>query len=274
MRLLALLVIVFGAAVAGGALFFLNKHFRSFEASLSSTPEAPAMVRVLAAKEPLTYGDRLNMEVGRDKLRWVFWPETAVPEGAITTEEQLLGPDKDGFRTVLRTIEPGELVLETKLTGYGEGARIATQVSEGKRAISIQVDAVSGVSGFVRPGDRVDIVLLRKISNKMTSSIVLQDVRVIATDQTADEAVANARVARTATVEVTPTEAQTLIVAQKEGKLSLILRGVNETAPLEVTPVDADDLPDTPERAVPLPQQQPTTVRVRKGTEVETHQFQ
>lgn len=270
MRLIAVLVMVFGAALAGGALFFVNKYWRNFEASLAGRDSAPQIVRVLAAKKPLAYGDVLTFERGKDVLRWVEWPAKAVPDGAITTEEQLVGKDRDLSRTVLRTIEPGELVLESKLTGFGETARIATQVSDGMRAVAIPVDAVSGVAGFVAPGDRVDIILLRRIQNKTTSSVVLQDVLVIATDQTADRESGRVKVARTATVEVTPTEAQKLIVAQQEGKLSLTLRGVNESQEIEPTAVDVDDLPDQPAAAAaPAPAPGPTTVRVRKGIEVE-----
>jgi pilus assembly protein CpaB len=227
---------------------------------------------VLAAKKALRYGDRLNLAMADERLHWVTWPENAVPDGAFTTAEELLGPERGETRIVLRTVEPGELVLKSKVTGFGETVRVAAQVTEGKRAITIPINAVSGVAGLIAPGDRVDILLTRSIGNELVTSNILQNVLVIATDQTANTEASSARVARTATVEVNPTEASKLALAQQVGKLSLSLRGMHEDVEASVAPITIDDLPDQPDVIPPAPPPVPpplTTVTVRKGTEVQ-----
>lgn len=268
MRIIALLVLVFGVALGGGAAFFASKYFREMEASLANRDQGPEIVRVIAAKSPLDYGDVLKHEGSGDTLRWVEWPKSAVPEGSFTTVEELLGDEFTEVRTVLRKIEPGELILKSKVTGFGERARVAAQVSEGKRAYTIPINAVSGVAGLVAPGDRVDILLTRSIDRNLTTSIILQGILVIATDQTSDTEADRRRIARTATVEVDPTEAQKLALAQQVGKLSLSLRGVGEIVGDAAGPVGLQDLPDQPLQAEPEPVRETNTVRVRKGAEV------
>lgn len=272
MKFVAIMVLAVGLLLAGGAAYFAKDYYTHYQAMLASqVPAPPATVKVLAASKPLEYGDRLNLEVAAKSLQWVTWPKNAVPEGAFTSAEDLLGPDKKQTRTVLRTIEPGELVLKSKVTGFGEGIRVAMKVAEGMRAFTIPIDAVSGVAGLITPGDHVDILLTRNIQGELVTSAVLQNISVIATDQDSSADGERARVARTATVEVTPTDASKLALAQQVGKLSLSLRGVNEGVSQVITPVSIEDLPAQPEAVQPTPvkaPEAPTTIRVRKGAEV------
>jgi pilus assembly protein CpaB len=275
MRFIGMAVLALGLLLAGGAVYFARDYYSQYQAMLASQmPAAPETVRVVAAEKPLKYGDRIDLAFAETNLKWVTWPKDAVPEGAFTTAEELLGEEKKLTRTVLRTIEPGELVLKSKLTGFGESARVATQVSDGMRAVTISIDAVSGVAGLIAPGDRVDILLTRTIQEKLVTSIILQDVPVIATDQDANADGKRAGVARTATVEVDPTDASKLALAQQVGRLSLTLRGVSEDATTKVEPVSIEDLPAQPQAApAPAPAPAPvveeaTIVRVRKGAEI------
>jgi pilus assembly protein CpaB len=270
MRIIAILVLVLGVALAGAATYLLREFYAS-QAIVAAAPTGPQTIRVLAAKKALNYGDRLDLAMADERLRWVTWPKDAVPEGAFTSGEELLGPGRTETRTVLRAIEAGELVLKSKVTGFGESVRVATKVTEGKRAVTIPINAVSGVAGLVAPGDRVDILLTRSINRELVTSIILQNVLVIATDQTDNAEASRAKVARTATVEVDPTEASTLALAQQVGKLSLSLRGVDENVEAAVKPVSIEDLPAQPQMLVPEPPPAPLpplTVTVRKGTEV------
>ncbi len=271
MRIVAILVLCLGVALAGAATYLL-REFYAAQVMMAARPAGPETVRVLAAKQALKYGDRLDLAMAEERLRWVTWPKDAVPEGAFTTGEELLGPGRKETRTVLRTVEPGELVLKSKVTGFGENLRVAAQVTEGKRAFTIPINAVSGVAGLVAPGDRVDILLTRTIDRQLVTSIFLQNVLVIATDQTSNVEASSTRVARTATVEVDPTDASKLALAQQVGKLSLSLRGMDESIEARVDSVSIEDLPDQPvvipePVAAPLPP--PNMVTVRKGTEVE-----
>ncbi len=261
MRIIAVLVLVFGVALAGGALFFASEYFKELNASMARQDQGPATVRVLVAKQALGYGATLQPE----NLQWVEWPKAAVPPGAFTSVEELLGEKGDQRRIVLRSIEPGEPVLETKITKFGESPRMSMNLSAGMRAVSIKIDAVSGVAGFVAAGDRVDILLTRTQEDRLVSSVILQDITVIAVDQRANSETSSVRVGRTVTVEVNTTQAQKLALAQQVGKLSLTLRGIGETNDEVLKPVTVDSLSDF-ERVEEAPDRQ---VRVRRAGSLE-----
>lgn len=270
MRIVAMFFVILGVALAGGAIYFGNEYLNS-QASMATQAPAIETVNVVAAAERLNFGDEISSASAYSKLKFVTWPKDVVPPGAFTTNEALLGESGDQTRTVLRTIEPGELILQSKVSGFGESVRLATQVAAGKRAFTLPIDAVSGVAGLIAPGDRVDILLTRTIEREMKTSVVLQNILVIAIDQTANTENARARLGATATVEVDPTEAQKLTLAQQVGRLTLTLRGVNESVAAPADPVGVSDLPDQPEQVeAPVPEAAPapvapTTVKVRKG---------
>lgn len=117
---------------------------------------------------------------------------------------------------------------------------------DSRRAVAISVDATVGVAGFVAPGDRVDIMLMRKIEGQFVSSIVLQDVRIVAVEQRARAEMASPPLFRMVTVEVDTRDAQKLALAQQVGRLLLTLRGLGESDELndELEPKDQPFDPD------------------------------
>ena len=154
---------------------------------------------------------------------------------------------KDGGRIALATIQQNEPILSTKITGPGQRATLSTLLDKDKRAITIRVDDVRGVAGFILPNDRVDVVLIRTASDssgQRQSDLLLQDVKVIAIDQIASEQKDNAVVAKAVTLEVTPYEAQKISLATNVGSLSLILRkagDANVVANSRVTETDLSE---------------------------------
>jgi len=238
MRIIAVLVLVFGVALSGGALFFASEYFSQMKASMAQ--RGPETVRVLVAKRELDYGTKL----GPKDLQWVQWPKAAVPPGSFTAVEALFGEKGDQSRVVLRTIEPGEPVLEGKITKLGESPRMSMNLGDGKRAVAVSVDATAGVAGFVSPGDRVDVMLIRTIEGELVSSIILQSVPVIATDQRHRQDSTRAQTFRSVTFEVDTVQAQKLALAQQVGRLVLTLRGLGEQVGDEIKPVAADSLND------------------------------
>ena len=254
MRIIAVLVLVFGLALAGGALFFASEYFSQLRASMAQS--GPETVRVLVAKRELTYGAQLDAE----QLQWVEWPKAAVPPGSFTSVEALFGEKGAQKRIVLRSIEPGEPILQSKITKKGESPRMAMNLGEGRRAVSLNVGGVQGVSGFVAPGDRVDIMLIRKIEGELVSSIVMENVEVIAVDQRASTESTSPRTFGTVTVDVNRVEAQKLALAQRVGEISLTLRGVGETTAGEVKHVTEGEITDFLQ-----PKESGPSVRVRRG---------
>ena len=158
-----------------------------------------------------------------------------MPAGAFRTIEAALANN----RVMLRPVVPGEPILASKVSGEDGRAVLAANLPEGMRAVSIPLSAVNGVSGFVRPGDTVDIILTRKIpgdgaeAQDMMSDIILDRVRVLAIDQIANENATDPQVGQTATLEVAPYEAQQLAIAQKLGTLTLALRNVQSMEDFE-----------------------------------------
>ncbi len=238
MRIIAVLVLVFGVALSGGALFFASEYFKEIKASMAQ--QGPETVRVLVAKQAMRYGTTIKP----GNLQWVEWPKAAVPPGAFTSVEGLLGEKGDQRRIVLRSIEPGEPVLEGKITNFGESPRMSMNLGAGMRAVSISIDAISGVAGFVAAGDRVDILLTRTQEGRLVSSVILQDITIIAVDQSTNSETIRARLGRTVTVEVDTVQAQKLALARQVGKLSLTLRGISETSDEILKPVTEDSLSD------------------------------
>jgi len=250
--------------LAGGALLFASKYFDAYEASLAAQNKAPDTVELIVAKAQINYGDRL----GAENLKWVTWPAGSVPDGGFTTREALLGENGDQKRIALRTIEANEPILENKITGFGEAPRMAMQLANGKRAVTIKIDAVTGVGGFIATGDHVDVLLTRQVEEQLATSVILQDIPVIAIDQSSNSEAMSPRVGRTVTVEVDSTQAQKLALAQQIGTLSLLLRGMTENDDQETyKPVTTQDLVDLDQEVII---DDSKTVRVRKGVEVET----
>ncbi|MDN3720595.1 Flp pilus assembly protein CpaB [Roseibium salinum] len=172
-----------------------------------------------------------------------------LPEGAFQTIEEILG-DGEQARFVKGSIEPGEPVLATKITGFGERATLSSAVTPGMKAVSIGVNDVLGVAGFVLPGDRVDILLTRTQQRSDTAGaytdVLLQGVKVLAIDQLADDRTNKPSVVRTVTLEVSTNEAQKLVLAQRVGQLSLALRNNASAAFEQIQPVNVADLGGAP----------------------------
>jgi pilus assembly protein CpaB len=173
-------------------------------------------------------------------LQEVPWPSDALPSGAFTKISDVMS---GGRRVVLAAIEANEPVLALKITGPGQRATLSALVKPGMKAVTIRVNDVEGVGGFVLPGDHVDIVLTRQLEKgSATTQVVLQNTRVLAVDQIADDRAAKAAVAKSVTLEVDIVDAQKLWLASSVGSLSLLLRKAGETAEARTRKVTLSDL--------------------------------
>jgi pilus assembly protein CpaB len=184
----------------------------------------------------------LGVTLTEDNLAEIAWAATTLPEGAFATKHELL---KDGRRVVLASLERNEPVLRGKITLPGQPGSLSSVLEDGKRAVTVRVDDVRGVAGFIRPNDRVDVVLIRTEGNSNGSSysdLILQQVKVLAVDQLTGERNEQATVAKAVTLEVTAVEAQKVVLATNIGKLSLILRQAGPGSPEENRRVTERDL--------------------------------
>lgn len=221
--------IIAGAAILLGILvvFLANTFFSGIEQRERRKTEEMAMVQVLVASQPLSFGTPLTPQ----NTKLVGWPVTSVPQGAFRTSIGIVDNPK-GPRVALRPIEVGEPILASKISGADGRASISTLLPEGMRAVAVSVNQVTGVGGFVAPGDIVDVLVTREMGGQdagdkdQMTDIVLEKVRVIAIDQVADESKTDPMVAKTATLEVDPVGAQKLALAEQVGTISLALRNV------------------------------------------------
>jgi pilus assembly protein CpaB len=161
------------------------------------------------------------------------------PVGAFSTIADLTSTR----RVVLSPIEANEPILVSKITGSGQRATLSAVLQDGMKAVTIRVNDVEGVAGFVLPGERVDVVLTRQQDKTAAADVVLQNVRVLAVDQLADERSEKPSVAKAVTLEVEQVSAQKLALAATVGTLSLALRKAGEATAANTRRVTLSDLP-------------------------------
>jgi pilus assembly protein CpaB len=207
---------------------------------VDETPEGT--VKVAVAAVPLDYGAELTPE----KVRFIDYPAHVLPAGSFRSAGELLPGGRP--RIALMAMAANEPILARKVTGPGQGASIAALLPDGKRAAAVRINDVSGVAGFVKPNDSVDVLVTRQAASdnanaSQLTDVLLKNVRVIALDQDAANQDGKPAVAKTATLEVTPLDAQKLALAQQVGEISLVLRkpGATEDDPFVQT-VSLDDL--------------------------------
>lgn len=223
--------VVFGLLAVFVAQSWLSRQAELRMRSAEPAKQLPART-VVVATAPLRFGSLLTSDV----LREVAWPEGAVPAGTFGAISAVVG---DGKRVVLASIEPNEPILASKITGPGQRATLSAVIQPGMRAVTVRVNDVEGVAGFVLPGDHVDVLLTRNQEKEASATdVVLQHARVLAVDQIADDSMDKPSVVKAVTLEVDSVAAQKVALAASLGTLALSLRKAGEAeagAPRRVT---------------------------------------
>jgi pilus assembly protein CpaB len=238
MRVRGVLVLATGLLLAGGSVLVAHSYLQKMTARPGEA-QAREVAAIVVARGEIAYGAPIHFEM----LRLQEWPQEAIPPEAFLSLEEVLGTSDQQPRRARRSMVAGEPVLRNKVSKFGEKVTIADIIDPTKRAMAIRVNDVSGVAGFVTPGDRVDVLLTRQLdNNNMITTTVLQDIVVRGTDQLADEDLDKPNVARTVTVEVTPEEAQRLALAQQAGTLGLTLRNLATTERQDLRTLSVNEL--------------------------------
>ncbi|WP_293572686.1 Flp pilus assembly protein CpaB [Phaeobacter sp.] len=277
MRAVFGLVLIVGIALAGGAVMMAKNYITAYQNELererASRGEVIPLVDVFIANEQLKYGERLTPE----RVVKVRWPENAIPEGAFLTAEELFPSDApDEQRVILRRMEKHEAIMAIKVTEPGQDAGLTSRLERGMRAFAIRVDVTSGVSGFLRPGDRVDVYWTGSVHDQTTdrsgefTRLIQTNIELIAVDQSAGSDLDGATIARTVTVSARPEQVAALAQAQSTGRLSLALVGAEDDSVAAVIEMDQRSLLGL--TALEAPQQvekeKVCTIRTRRGAEV------
>jgi len=213
-----IIVGVLAVLIAAAAAYALYNYLRGQEQKLT---EAVATDRIVIAAVEIPIGTTINMT----QVKTADWPKANMPQGAFPATDQVIG------RTSTQTFLPGDAITETKLMPKEGPVGIMTyRIPEGHRAMTVAVDQVAGVAGFINPGNIVDVVLIAAPpgSNQSISKIVLQNVPILAIGQIVEQKEGNPSVVPTVTVDVTPEDAEKLAIASTQGRLQLVLRRLGD----------------------------------------------
>ena len=264
MRAVFGLVLVLGMGMAGFAVYMVKGYFEDQQTALNRerarAAEAVETIDVYGVTRAIAYGEEITFE----DVALIKHTKDFLPEGAFLTEEDLFPQGKTVNRVALRPMEPNEPILAVKVSNPGETAGIQSRLSPGMSAMTIKVDASSGVSGFLRPGDRVDVFWTGLVGGGQGSQpreitrLIESGLELIAVDQNTDPNRPGAEIARTVTVQATSQDAADLTQAQSSGRLTLAL--VNSTDPTDrmasVIEVDQSSLlgilPDVAPQVAPV----------------------
>ncbi len=295
------LALVFGGLSVAAADYWLRANVRTVVTEVPVSQQVDFGTLVVAA-EPVTFGTKL----GRTNLREMPWPKDAVPEGAFSTIEDFLAA---GERSALMAITVNEPILAAKVSGPDGKATLSNRLRPGFRAMSISVNSVTGVAGFVVPGDRVDVVLTREMDviadsfsgsgsaasedegftteggESVQSVIVAEGATVLTVDQIADDSQTAPVLAGVVTLELDAASARRVSAAENAGSLSLHLRKAGETAEpavaklpftmpklFSVPAVDpiATSAYEPVAPVVPVEDRSSSTITVRHGEKIDT----
>lgn len=267
----AVMFLILAVALGVGAAFTAQRWLEEQR----QQPTGPKTVQPVAVM-------RADLKVGQvvhaRELATVDWPSAYVPQGAFSDPGALEG------RVARRPIATNEPVLESALLPQGSAAGLVSVIDPTRRAISVKVDPVIGVAGFVVPGARVDVlVTIARIDGdgQPVSKIVLQDVEVLAIDQKLEEVKeGEPELVQVVTVETTPQDAEKLTHAAHNGRLQLALRHPSDREIVETRSVGvAEVLNDRRPVAAPKVASRPVqrapgvAVEVIKGSQVSVQSF-
>jgi len=260
--LLLVLALGFGTAAAYLALSYIRNQTTPL---LSA--EAPRGQVVLAMKD-LPVG----AIVGERDIQVVEWPGDALPPGFLGAPEDVVG------RGVITPVKLNEPFLEGKLAPRGAGGGLPTIITEGMRALSVRVDEVIAVAGFVIPGTRVDVLLTKNVAGQNTTKAILQNVQVLAAGQSIQtDAEGKPQTVAVITVLLSPEQAELLTLAANDGRIQMTLRNALDTLQIVTPGARSADLlasgrrsttrsrPRVSAQAATLPRQTETIIEVYKG---------
>jgi pilus assembly protein CpaB len=272
MRIVFGLVLLLGVGLAGFAVMMAKDRFDQYQNVVASQQQKLAKAvdvqEIFVMAKPIRYGQELTAQ----HVYKVRWPADALPQDSFLKEEELFPNGVDGdLRTALRAMEANEPIMKVKVTAPGQDAGVSSRLERGMRAFAISVNVASGVSGLLRPGDRVDVYWSGQIRDREATKLIQSNLSLIAIDQNADMDEARPTIARTVTVQASPQDIASLAQAQRTGTLSLSLVGASDDTLATAIEVDQNQLLGIIEEEVITERaevEEVCTIRTRRGAEV------
>ena len=251
MRRRGITLILFSLILGGAAAWLANNWL---ETRLLPAAEASDVEIVVAAAIAIPYGTKIDER----HTKVIEIPKGTAPEGAIRSLEDISG------KVAKQPMTRGEILLGPRFADHAAGSTLAALIEENKRAITLRVNDVVGVAGFLLPGNRIDVLATRKVGGRAVTETVLFDLKVLAVDQTTSTEKNEPVIVRAVTLEVTPQQSHTLVKARSEGSIQLTLRNPLDTYE-EPEPVAEAPKPKPKKRYRP-PQRSDTDVTIIRGT--------
>ena len=230
------------AVVAAGAAALLVRGLLGggTAKTQAALPPRPLTSEVLVAASDLQAGTALTAAL----VRWQEWPKSAV-DASFITQDEVSDVDRIVRGAVVRApLVSGEPLTASKIVHADSAGFMAAMVGQGMRAVSIGISTESGAGGFILPNDRVDVLVTEQISEsprRFASHTLLNSARVLAVDQTfREDKDQKVVLAKTATLELTPLQAEQVERAQATGTLSLSLRPLGDDGTQKISRERAD----------------------------------
>jgi pilus assembly protein CpaB len=273
MRAVFGVVLAIGLLLSGFAIYMVNGYIGAAQSELEAERQRAATsvdtVSVYAVTKQMSYGDPITI----DDVGLILYAEPYLPEGTFQSEEELFPFGTDIVRYATRPMEVFEPILDVKVTEAGEITGITSLLKPGMRAFTIEVDASTGVSGFLRPGNVVDVYWTGSVrdpnsgKNQRVTQLIKSNLELIAVDQSANASREGASIARTVTAQVSPQDVAALAQAQASGSLSLSLVGDSNAEAATNILVNQSSLLGLQEAAIEAPKEKVCTIVQNRGTE-------
>lgn len=224
-----IVMILLSLVMAAGAAFVANRWIVA--RVMPDQGEEANKAQLVAAAMPIPFATKVEER----HLKLVEMPEGLTPDGFFSTSEEVLG------KVSTTNISRGEILVAERFRSHTAGSTLAALVNHNMRAVTVRVDDVVGVAGFLLPGNTVDVLASRKVQNgRAVTETILRNVKVLAVDQTASAESNEPVIVRAVTLEMEPKQAEVLFQARTEGSIQLTLRNPLEMEPEPVPVVPAE----------------------------------
>jgi pilus assembly protein CpaB len=243
----ALFLFIMALALGVGAAMLANRWIQrrlapQAEVDIKTTP-------VVVAALEITFGKKIEAA----QVKTVNWPNQSLPEGIFSDVSEVEG------RVAKQKILPGEVLLQGRVAEHIDGSTLSAVITPKFRAVTVRVNDVIGVAGFLLPGNRVDVLSTHKVNRRAYTKTILEDLKVLAVDQTASPDKDKPLVVRAVTLEMTPKQAERLVKATQVGNVQLSLRN----------PVDDSKIAQAPKRVVKSRRSHSSSITIIRGTSVD-----
>lgn len=245
------LLLVLSVVMAAGAALVANSWLKNQQPALVADDRLPVVV----AAVDIPYGQKIESH----HVKVIHLDPVGAPPGTVMRVEDVEG------KVATQELLNDEIIYARRITDHLEGSTLAALIEPNMRAVTVRVDDVIGVAGFLLPGNRVDVLASQKVKKQVISKTVLKDTKVLAVDQKARNDQNDPVIVRAVTLEVTPKQAEILMKVKEEGRIQLALRNPLDKEVAVIAKPAPKKKAKAPRRIVHV---HPSSVTVIRGVEV------